>query len=119
MLKINMTASRILGIDGARVRDWLSAMTDIDSLKDWNQKGQLLFWLNMGNTLAHDRMAVGNVDVIVDQYTSLARRMHRKFEYVVYLSAGEKPMPRWGAYPVLGERTLASGMRFAPLPGTR
>ena len=36
-LKFNMPASRILGIDGARVRDWLSAMTDIESLKDWNK----------------------------------------------------------------------------------
>ena len=35
-LKLNMPASMILGIDGARVRDWLSAMTDIDALKDWN-----------------------------------------------------------------------------------
>jgi hypothetical protein len=35
-LKFNMPASRILGIDGASVRDWLSAMTDIESLKDWN-----------------------------------------------------------------------------------
>ena len=56
-LTFNMPASRILGIDGARVRDWLSAMTDIDSLKDWNKKGQILLWFDMGNSWAHDRMA--------------------------------------------------------------
>ena len=37
-LKFNMPASIILGKDGARVRDWLSAMTDIESLKDWNKR---------------------------------------------------------------------------------
>ena len=71
MLKFNMTASKILGIDGARVQDWLSAMTDIDSLKDWNQKGQILFWIDMGNSWAHDRMTDDNVNAIVDLYISL------------------------------------------------
>ena len=99
-LKFNMPASRILGIDGARVRDWLSAMTDIDSLKDWSRKGQSLLWIDMGNSWAHDRMAEIKVEETIELYASLGRRMHRKFEYVVYISAGDKPIPRWGAMSV-------------------
>jgi hypothetical protein len=66
----------ILGIDGARVRDWLSAMTDIDSLKDWNNTGQILFWIEMGNSWAHDRM----VEIKVDEMEAAngdPRQMHQ------------------------------------------
>ena len=119
LVKFNMIASKILGIDGARVRDWLSAMMDIDSLKDWNQRGQILFWIDMGNSWAHDRMLEENVDAVVDMYATLARRMHRKFEYVVYISAGDKPTPRWGSMNLALARRVHARIRDIIRPYAR
>jgi hypothetical protein len=70
-LLFNMRATQILGIDGARVRDWLSAMTDIESLQSWNKTGQILFWIDMGNSWAHDRMADIKVDEVLELFGSL------------------------------------------------
>ena len=109
--KFNMPASMILGIDGARVRDWLSAMTDIDSLQDRNKMGQNLCWIDMGNSWAHDRMAEIKVEETIELYASLGRRIHRKFEYVVYSSVGDKPIPRWGAMSVPHARRIHARIR--------
>jgi hypothetical protein len=64
-------------------------------------------------------MAEIKVEEVVELYASLARRMYRKFEYIVYVSAGEKSIPRWGAMAVPHARRIHARIRDVIRPYAR
>jgi hypothetical protein len=64
-------------------------------------------------------MAEIKVEEAIELYASLGRRTHRKFEYVVYISAGDKPIPRWGAMSVPHARRIHARIRDIIRPYAR
>ena len=92
--KFDIRSTDLMAANDGDVGKWMSGAYAVARLPGWSKSGQVLKWVDNGNSWHH----LPNVSKFVGrvkEYGTLAATMSKNWEYILYVTAGRTAIPRW------------------------